>query len=241
MPGSHQLCPRARHLRLGFADACLPWGATPAPRGVFSPTAPAAELFWLRPCHGLAASWGPLPATADPCPDSREGRSLILGGCWAVLCPPRCCRPASHPGVRGRPGSGHQASEGHLGLSVTCSQVQAPPWDRPFPPHPPTRPVLPTTTLFWDGAGILLGGSLPAVGHSEHPPCIPAGPETPFRPRVCLQGQERPLRDLVQGLQTLQSRSSSKNLDVHHVKEVKAGVEGKARLKVGEVPREFWI
>lgn len=140
--------------------------------------------------------------------------------------PPRCSRPASRPGVGGG------LAQVTRPLKGTWDSRSLVPRCRPLPGTghvlPRTRPVLPTTTIFWDGAGILLGGSLPAVGHSEHPPCIPAGPETPFRPLVCLQGQERPLRDLVQGLQILQSRSSSKNLDVHHVKEVKAGVEGGA-------------
>ncbi|KAI4569096.1 hypothetical protein MJG53_014714 [Ovis ammon polii x Ovis aries] len=84
----------------------------------------------------------------------------------------------------------------------------------------PTQPNGAEKALLWEGAGVLLGGSLPPVGHPQHPPCIPAGPETLFRPRLCLQGQEGPLRDLVQGLRTLQARSSS-NLDAHRVTEVK--------------------
>lgn len=226
MLGSHQLHLRARHLWLGSADACLTWGAAPTPRDVFSPATSAAELTWLRPCHRPAMSWGSRRPLQTHAQTHVRGPRLFLGGCWAVLCPPRHSHPASHPGIGGKPGSGHRASEGHLGLLVTCPQERAPPWDRPFPAHPPP-PLVPASHSDPSLGG--LGSSSGAPSQlSDTLSILPVSPlaQRPRSGPMSVSRARRDLRDLVQGLRTLRSRSSSKNLDAHRVKEVKAGVEG---------------
>ena len=118
-----------------------------------------------------------------------------------------------------------------------------PPWDRPSSSL--FRPLLPHPDPSLCVAGVLFtppprGDSSPsAVGcPHKHLPCVSLSAQRPCStplacPQVLAAGAarmrartRRDLRALVQGLWTLQSRSSSKNNNVHCVKEGKSGASG---------------